>query len=43
MNSEIKVIHTTEKVAKNGNTYTLVVCVIKIGNEEFIRNFAIFK
>lgn len=43
MTAEIKIIHEMKKVAKNGNKYTLVLAVIKIGGQEFVRRFAIFE
>lgn len=42
MKEEIKVIHVSEKVAKNGNKYQVVHALITINGVEFVRKFYIF-
>jgi len=40
--THLKILHTENKTAKNGNKYRLVHVVIVIGDHEFVRRFAIF-
>lgn len=42
MESSIKILHTEEKLTKDGRTYRLVHALIKIGSSEFVRKFYVF-
>lgn len=43
MNADIKILHMSEKIAKNGNRYVIYHCLITVGGQEFVRKFYIFK
>lgn len=43
MKAEIKVIYTSEvKITKTGKEYVKVMCVITLGDNEFVKEFFVF-
>lgn len=42
MKTSTKVLHTENKIAKNGNKYRLVHLLIILDGQEFVRKFALF-
>lgn len=42
MTPEIKVLHAAQRKAKNGAFYMKYLCLVRIGDTEFIRTFVVF-
>nr|AVQ10166.1 hypothetical protein [Gokushovirinae environmental samples] len=40
--ASIRILHTENRVAKNGSKYKMVHCLITIDGQEYVRRFALF-
>ena len=40
--AKIRVLHVTRKVAKNGNPYSIVYCLVTIDGNEFMQSFTCY-
>lgn len=43
MKCNIKILHTSERVTRNGKPYIKVLCLIVINGNEFIQEFVVFE
>lgn len=43
MTTEIKILHVTKKLSKEGKPYEVVHVLIKLGDTEHVRKFYLFK